>query len=77
MFLQGHWIYLDARGNTNGKNAQFSLDKPKLAYPNRPEYEKYFFPGIYTEHHARTIAALKTAETLQDILDSTYDTNIP
>ena len=31
------WIRLDARGNKEGVNAQFSLDKEYLAFPVRPE----------------------------------------
>ncbi|MDR0981243.1 MAG: transglutaminase family protein [Methanocalculaceae archaeon] len=74
VFLAGRWIYLDARGNTNGKNAQFSPDGPKLAYPSLPGYEECFFSGIYAAPHAATMAVLEKAETLQDILDGMYDT---
>lgn len=74
VFLAGRWIYLDARGNTNGKHAEFSLDEPKLAYPNRSGYGEYFFPGIYAEPHAATVAVLRKAETLQNILDGISDT---
>ncbi len=74
VFLEGRWIYLDARGNTNGKCAQFFLDEPKLAYSNRSWYEEYFFPGIYAEPHAATMAVLEKAKTLQDILDGGPDT---
>lgn len=38
------WIRLDARGNKEGVNAQFSLDEEYLAFPVRPEKggEDYF-----------------------------------
>lgn len=32
VYLDGHWIRLDARGNTGGIDARFSLDKPVLAF---------------------------------------------
>lgn len=31
------WIRLDARGNKEGVNAHFSIDKEQLAFPVRPE----------------------------------------
>ena len=31
------WIRLDVRGNKEGVNAQFSIDKEQLAFPVRPE----------------------------------------
>ena len=31
------WIRLDARGNKEGVNAQFSMEKEQLAFPVRPE----------------------------------------
>ena len=33
---QKKWIRLDARGNKEGVNAQFSIDKEQLAFPIRP-----------------------------------------
>ena len=42
VWVDGHWIKLDARGNTNGKNAQFSLGKPILAFPCRSQYQDFF-----------------------------------
>jgi len=33
----GRWIRLDARGNKEGVNAQFSLESEQLAFPVRPE----------------------------------------
>lgn len=32
------WIRIDARGNKEGINAQFSIEKEKLAFPIRAEY---------------------------------------
>jgi transglutaminase-like putative cysteine protease len=53
------WIRLDARGNKEGVNAQFSVDEEKLAFPIRDKYDEIDYPIIYTEPNADTINALK------------------
>jgi transglutaminase-like putative cysteine protease len=53
------WIRLDARGNKEGVNAQFSIDEEKLAFPIRKKYDEKDYPIIYTEPNANTITALK------------------
>lgn len=73
VFLHGKWIKLDARGNTKGRNAQFSLDEQILAYPNRKEYDEYFWKGIYADPHMDTMKMLDNAKTLQDIIDNIPD----
>jgi transglutaminase-like putative cysteine protease len=74
VWLDGHWVKLDARGNTNGKNAQFSLGEPLLAFPCRPQYQEYFLPGIYAHPHAATMTVLEQAKSLQDVLKNLPDT---
>ena len=73
VYLQNKWIKLDARGNTNGKNAQFSLEEPMLAFPNRSEYDEYFWKGIYASPHMDTMKMLENAKTIQDIIDNIPD----
>lgn len=73
VWLQGTWVKLDARGNKEGINAQFSLEEPLLAYLSRPSYDEYFFPGIYAHPHAPTMAMLEQAKSLQDIMDNIPD----
>lgn len=53
------WIRLDARGNKEGVNAQFSISEEKLAFPIRKDYNEKDFPIIYKEPNARTMLALK------------------
>ena len=74
VYLDRRWIKLDARGNKEGINAQFSLDEPVLAFPPRQGYDEYFYPGIYAAPHAATMAMLEQAQSLQDILDNIPDT---
>ncbi len=53
------WIRLDARGNKEGVNAQFSTNEEKLAFPIRTKYAEKDYPIIYTEPNVNTITALK------------------
>ena len=70
VYLNGSWIKLDARGNKENVNAQFSLDNPILAYLPREQYDEYFFPGIYANSHIDTMKMLERARSLQDIMDN-------
>lgn len=67
IMIDNNWIKVDATGNTNGKNAQFSIDISILAFENRPQYDEYFFDGIYAEPDTKTMEMLKRAKTLQDV----------
>lgn len=73
MYVNNRWIKVDARGNTNGKSAQFSLDNPILAFPNRKKYNEFFWPGIYANPHKETMLMLDNATCLQDVLDNIPD----
>jgi len=73
IYLDGRWIKLDARGNKPGMDAQFSMDEPVLAFPCRPEYDEYFWPGIYAAPHQETMQLLEQATCLQDVLDNIPD----
>ncbi|WP_333860531.1 transglutaminase-like domain-containing protein [Clostridium sp.] len=43
------WIRIDARGNTNGKNAQFLIDGEQLAFPIRAKYDEVDYPTIFAK----------------------------
>ena len=73
IFINNRWIKVDARGNTNGVNAQFSLTEPQLAFFNRSSYNEYFWKGIYSKPHLDTMRMLEKANSLQDILDNIPD----
>lgn len=70
IFLDNRWIEVDARGNTNGKNAQFSMGEPMLAFPNRPHYDEYFWDGIFAVPHPKTMKMLDSCKSTQDILNN-------
>lgn len=73
VFIENKWIKLDARGNKQGVNAQFSTNEPILAFPNRKEYDEYFWKGIYASPHMPTMEMLGKAKCLQDIMDNIPD----
>ena len=73
IFIDKLWIKVDARGNTNGKSAQFSLGEPILAFPNRKEYDEYYWSGIFASPHTDTMKILDKAESLQDVFDNLPD----
>ncbi len=56
------WIRVDARGNKEGIDAQFSLDvdEEKLAFPIRPEYDERDYGVIYAKPNAKTIETLRS-----------------
>lgn len=54
------WIRLDARGNKEGIDAQFSLREEKLAFPIRKEYGEKDYPFIYVKPNPKTVHVLKT-----------------
>ncbi len=73
VYLENRWVKLDARGNKEGVNAAFSLAEPILAFPNREQYDEYFWNGIYARSHAATMQMLEKARCLQDILANIPD----
>ena len=73
VWLEGHRVKLDARGNKEGVNAQFSLEEPILAYPCRPQYEEYHWPGIYADPHLETMAMLEQADSVEYIMENIPD----
>ena len=64
------WIRLDARGNKEGVNAQFSIDEERLAFPIRKQYDENDYPIIYKEPNANTINALKQNLDCQTLFDN-------
>ena len=65
VFLSGEkkWIRLDARGNKQNVDAQFSIHDEKIAFPARCEYGEAGYPTIYAEPHYMVMEALKNAKT--------------
>lgn len=53
------WIRIDARGNKKGIDAQFSIDKEKLAFVVNEDMDEKNYPLIYLNPHPKTISTLK------------------
>jgi hypothetical protein len=73
IYVKEKWIKVDARGNTKGINAQFSLDNPILAFTNRKQYDEYFWNGIYAFPHMDTMKMLEDAKNIQDVFNNLPD----
>lgn len=58
------WIRLDARGNKEGVNAEFSIDKERLAFPIRAEYDEIDYKTVYAEPLQMTMDILEKSTDL-------------
>ncbi len=69
----GKWIRVDARGNKEGVNAEFSVHEEKLAFYVRKELGEREYPTIFSVPNMHVINALiksKNVTELQDNLPS-------
>ena len=57
------WIRLDARGNKEGVDAQFSIDEERLAFPIRPELGEVDDYTIYPNPDEKVLERLQKYET--------------
>ena len=56
------WIRLDARGNKEGVNAEFSIFEEKLAFNVNPHFKEVDYPMIYAKPNGKTIEILKESD---------------
>ena len=63
------WIRLDARGNKEGVNAQFSLDTEQLAFPIRPELGEVDSFVVYPEPDVKVLERLREYDTRSELWD--------
>jgi len=63
VYLSTHnkWIRLDARGNKEGIDAQFSTKEEKLAFPIQKTLNEIDYPLIYVKPHPKVVSALKSS----------------
>ncbi|WP_380282278.1 transglutaminase family protein [Kitasatospora purpeofusca] len=59
--LDGRWARLDARGNREGVDARYDLERERLAWPVRPELGERDYPGIHRTPPAPLVQALARA----------------
>lgn len=63
------WIRLDARGNKEGVNSQFSIDKEQLAFPVRPEKGEEDGFIIYPDPDVKILEKLRNNKTRTELWD--------
>ncbi|MED4254739.1 transglutaminase-like domain-containing protein [Priestia megaterium] len=64
---EDRWIRLDARGNKEGVQADFSLKKEKLAFSANSIRGEIDYPVIYTKPHKKTMDLLSQYEDCLDM----------
>jgi transglutaminase-like putative cysteine protease len=76
VYLKAHgWYRIDARGNKDGVNAQFSPPQEQLAFPIRSKNERDL-PEIWAEPLDIIIKVLENYETYDQVLDNLPDVNL-
>lgn len=64
VYLDNHWIKLDARGNKENVHADFSLGDPILAFSIREELNEYNVAGIFAKPNETSMRYLESLEEL-------------
>ena len=64
------WIRLDARGNKEGVNSQFSLDEEHLAFPVRHEKGEEDCFTVYPDPDEKILDKLKNNKTRTELWDN-------
>jgi len=61
------WIRVDARGNTNGINAQFSIKKEQLAFAMDPLADEFIYEAIFAAPVASVVNRLKMYKSRSEL----------
>jgi hypothetical protein len=61
------WIRLDARGNKPGVNAQFCIDREKIAWPINKELGEEDNPVIFKEPNKTVVEVLKKSNNTKEL----------
>jgi len=61
------WIRVDARGNTNGINAQFSLKKEQLAFAMDASADEFIYETIFAAPVSSVVERLKMYATRSEL----------
>ena len=61
------WIRVDARGNTKGINAQFSLGKEQLAFAMDPMADEFIYETIFAAPVSSVVSRLKMYKTRSEL----------
>lgn len=63
----GKWIRLDARGNKEGVNAQFSAEKEQLAFPVRPDMGEEDIDIVFPQPDKNVLEKLRACQTRTEL----------
>jgi transglutaminase-like putative cysteine protease len=61
------WIRVDARGNTNGINARFSIEKEQLAFAMDPLADEFIYQTIFAAPAESVVKRLKKYKTRSEL----------
>ena len=61
------WIRVDARGNTNGINAQFSIEREQLAFAMDPMADEFIYEAIFAAPVDSVVNRLKMYKTINEL----------
>ena len=68
IYLKGKgWVRLDPRGNKVGVDAQFSVEKEKLAYPIRKELGEVDYPQVFTKPLDSVLQAMEDSKNTGEL----------
>ncbi|WP_212695238.1 hypothetical protein [Vallitalea pronyensis] len=72
MYISGikRWIRLDARGNKEGVNAHFSIDKEQLAFSVNPDLGEEDILVVYNEPDMNVLASMNRYELVKELFDN-------
>lgn len=63
----GRWIRVDARGNTGGINAQFSIKKEQLAFTMDPQADEFIYDTIFAAPVSCVVERLKMYDSRTEL----------
>ena len=69
VYLDGGWFRLDTRGNRADVDAQFSMDKEKLAFSTLEEGE-FDYPYIFSKPDKRVVNVLSTSGSVDEVMNT-------
>lgn len=61
------WVRVDSRGNTNGINAQFSIEKEQLAFAMDPAADEFIYEAIFAAPVESVVNRLKRYKTRSEL----------
>lgn len=65
--LVGKWIRVDARGNTGGIDARFSIDREQLAFSMDPSAGEFIYESIFAAPAGSVVDKLRKYETRSEL----------